>query len=132
VVHHPRDDGVDFHCSDRRLLVMELRQPTRKQYMDHEVTHHDYYKAVARTAGICFPQSDFVTENRVNYILHGDKHLNMVPLARWDSFAHQQRPVVAPALKAHGDVGGWSLSSGVCVVKAAMVEAIMLDGKGAL
>lgn len=100
----------------------ELRTPTRKQYLNHEVTHAEYYRAVAITAGLSYKNADPQFLDRVRECLaHGDEHLNMIPLKTWD---HRGYSVFsAPkAFKLHGD---FATAAGlVCLVKQAALDAV--------
>lgn len=95
---------------------------TRKDYMDGKVSFEEYYRSVARAAGISFASASVGLLDRVERALAaGDKHLNTIPLSLWDSYAIVAQHATAPAFKAHGD--GWSLAGGVCVAKQAAKDA---------
>ena len=87
---------------------------TRKQYLDGECTHREYYgqfvtdrikQTVARHIGL-----DKLKEST-------DEHFNDIPLQRWDCCLIPG--TVAGWLRKAGDVGGESLADRVCVAKEA-------------
>ena len=59
--------------------------PTRADYMAHRVSHADYYRALAKTAGVSYSNADPAFLRRVKAALSsGDEHLNSIPLRVWD------------------------------------------------
>jgi len=98
--------------------------PTRAQYLNNECTHEDYYRAVAKTAGLSFKGSSILP--RVKKALEkGDEDLNTIPLSTWDAFSIAGRPFTQAAFKAHGDF--WSIAGGVCVAKQAAKDAAQAE-----
>ncbi|MGE3483472.1 MAG: hypothetical protein AB7L09_01950 [Nitrospira sp.] len=97
---------------------------TRKQYMDGECTHDDYYLEIAREAGISYAKSDMLPRVKA-CLARGDEHLNDIPLREWDARGRAiVRHVQAP-MKARGD---YVTPAGlVCVVKAAARHAAEND-----
>jgi hypothetical protein len=95
---------------------------TRKDYMDGRVTHADYYRSVAKAAGISYASADPAFLGRVRSALaNGDEHLNTIPLAEWDRRGSMLLSV-SRAFKAHGDCD--SLAGRVCVLKQAARDAV--------
>lgn len=99
-----------------------MSTPTRKDYMDGRVTHAEYYRAVAKTAGVSYAKADPAFMDRCRKTLaDGDEHLNTIPLRIWDS-----RGLAIlnprPAFKAHGDFV--SMAGLVCLVKTAVKDAL--------
>ena len=91
-------------------------EPTRAQYMNKEVTFEDYYRAIARDAGVTFVNAPQEFLKRCKCALDsGDTHLNTIPIAQWDSYAYAAQRATSPAFKRHGDF--WSLAGGVCIAK---------------
>lgn len=85
---------------------------TRKQYMDNDATHDQYY-------------SQFVDHDTKQYVkssigldkilASNDEHFNDIPLKRWDCCCVSIEAI--EMLKAAGDT--WSQSGRVCIAKAA-------------
>ncbi len=95
---------------------------TRKEYMDGVVSFADYYRSVAKDAGISFASAPVEFLDRVEKALErGDEHLNTIPLSLWYYYAICAKHATMPALKRHGDF--WSLAGGVCVAKQAAMDA---------
>ena len=95
---------------------------TRKDYMDHKVTHREYHAQFVTDrlkrviAGRWFPQH--LTEKYKE-----DEHLNNIPLAQWDSF----KPYVATQYIAGlvKDAGDYLTMAGiVCIAKEAAKQII--------
>lgn len=87
---------------------------TRKQYMNNECTHREYYaqfvsKSTAQLVARMIGAKNLLTST--------DPHLNDIPLTRWDQLdPYVRRP---SQLAATGYTGGWSLSDSVCTAKEA-------------
>ena len=89
---------------------------TRKQYMNKECTHDEYY-------------SQFVNSNvidAVNLCIGNDKilsskceHFNDIPLKNWDDMNLTIRALCGRSIANANGTGGISLSDTVCVAKAA-------------
>lgn len=84
--------------------------------MSGKISHHDYYIAVARTAGISIP-NDMIESIKNSK----DEHFNDIPLKEWDMLAINSRHSLNQALKMHGDTG-FTLACGVCSFKALAEE----------
>lgn len=86
--------------------------------MANEVSHDEFYRAVAATAGIDWSQHPIMPKVR-EQLAKGDVHLNGINLGWWDLQAAS--PVLSAnlrrALKEHGDY--YSMAGAVCVLKAA-------------
>lgn len=104
---------------------MGARSVNRNRYLDGKITHEEYYRALAKTAGVSFQNADPEFLDRVRKALgEGDKHLNSIPLAEWwDSQAYYFSPSVRAAFKEHGDL--FSLAGGVCLAKQAARDAVL-------
>ena len=84
---------------------------TRKQYMNKECTHQEYYEEIGKEAGVVIP------DDVMNHVRKStDEHLNDIPLYIWDRTAGWFKHQIAIAKQKRGDF--WSLAGGVCVVKA--------------
>lgn len=97
---------------------------THAEYMaDSANLHHAYYLEIAQdTANIGLP----FTIQRIRQALDkGDIHLNSLPLTTWDASATIQQNSMRRALKRHGT--GYSLGTGVCVLKAWAKHLAKLD-----
>ena len=87
---------------------------TRQDYLDGKATFEEYYGEIARECGnLYLPAS---TEE-IREFLKTDKHLNNIPLQRWDMAGLAQKSIIAPIVGKR-DAGGCSLSDLVCVLKA--------------
>ena len=103
------------------------KSPTRADYSAGRVSHADYYRAVAKTAGVSYRDADPKFMARVRQALaDGDKHINSIALRQWDARAYSLLPRVADAFKAHGDY--LTLAGGVCLIKQAARDAVETDG----
>ncbi len=94
---------------------------TRRQYMDHEFTHEEYYGQFATPA-----VQNLVARNVGKDTLRRstDPYLNDIPLQRWDALAALLPSSVVSAImdaneSTHGGKRAISLSDKVCVLKAA-------------
>lgn len=97
--------------------------PTRSDYMNGKVSHHAYYLSIAKHAGLSLASSPLLPRIKAA-LADGDVHLNTITLDTWDSMALNPLtiPAVATSAKKHGDF--WSLSVGVCALKAAARDAV--------
>ncbi len=91
----------------------------RTAYLRGDVSHDAYYDSLLDAAGLTDSAVIRDMLPRVRRALaEDDKHLNFIPLGRWDTVAllwsHDQR--VIDALRAAGDF--WSMAGGVCLAKA--------------
>ena len=88
---------------------------TRKQYMDKEVTHTEYYGQFVD--GVM--QEQVGLRIGVNRIINSkDKHLNDIPLKEWDNMEIMVRQHCGTSISMASGCGV-SLSDCVCVAKAA-------------
>ena len=100
---------------------MTSTEPTRQDCLDNKVTHAEYYRAVAKTAGIGPPLFTPAFLDRVRKATaEGDEHLNSIPLQEWDNLSC--RLPAAAAFKAHGD--STTLAGCVCLLKTVALDAI--------
>ena len=96
---------------------------TRKDYMDGKVEFADYYREVAKTAGVSYQGVKLSFLQRVKQcIKNGDEHLNGIPLKEWDSRAFSLLPTIKAAFKKHGDCD--TLAGRVCLIKQAARDAV--------
>jgi len=91
---------------------------TRKQYLNGEVSHDEYYLEIAKEIGI---KPDEKTIEKVrNALRKGDKHLNTIPLYFWDMWAVSvywyNREYVISIFTKRGDQ--FSQAGLVCALKA--------------
>lgn len=94
----------------------------RQRYLNKEISHADYYRAIAATAGVSYENADARFLDRVRRALAaGDEHLNTIPLAEWDARSTSIFGL-HNAFRAHGDI--YSLAGGVCLVKQAAKDAV--------
>ena len=93
---------------------------TREKYLAGEVSHEEYYRIIAKEAGISFP----VDHELVHRALKStDKeNLNDIPLHEWDGYASGARSAIDKAMRKHGD--WYSMAGGVCVMKNAVKKTI--------
>lgn len=102
--------------------------PTRADYMARRVSHEEYYRAVAKTAGISFKDSSApIVERARQALAAGDKHLNTIPLKVWDGMGAALLSIDR-AFRAHGDHD--SLAGRVCVLKQAVADAVAAQAEG--
>jgi hypothetical protein len=107
-----------------------LKSPTRADYLNGKVTHHEYYSVIAAEAGIRFDLTDAIVQSAMKctdqVYFNTTGTTDGIPLRVWDSLALrmslEQR--LRPILKAHGDA--WSNAGDTCVLKTAVRNAIML------
>lgn len=90
---------------------------TKADYMTGKATHSEYYGDVIETMGgaksISLPVSLDVVQKA---LASSDKHLNSIPLARWDAAV----PKLRNAKLALGQRGDYlTLGTGVCILKEA-------------
>ena len=89
---------------------------TRKQYMDNEVSHAEYYAQF----GIHLIK---LVENRIGkkrILKSNDPYFNDIPLAEWDMLESSVRRLVGGMLREYnGPKAGVSLSDCVCAAKSA-------------
>jgi hypothetical protein len=93
---------------------------TRKQYMDGEVSHNDYYGQFV-TDGV-IQLFDWALRDRIKKSI--DPHFNDIPLRQWDQLAAcLPKSVISVVCDAntstHSGGRAYSLSDCVCVLKAA-------------
>lgn len=96
-------------------------EPTRKQYMNKEVSFSDFYRAVYQTAGISLGANESLVLKVKTALSEGDEHLNSIPLGYWDGLAFSARGSLKKAFKKHGDF--YSMAGGVCAMKQAARDA---------
>lgn len=100
-------------------------EPTRKQYMDKEVSFATFYRAIYMEAGVSLKSNkDLISEVR-QAIADGDEHLNTISLRCWDLLAVAAESRLGTAFKSHG--GFYSLAGGVCAIKQAALDAAKSD-----
>ena len=87
----------------------ELVQAERKKYMNHELTHQEYYMWLAGFIGATKAHLP-VSQERVD--ASTDEHLNDIPLKLWDNQDYLIRRMASNKGLA------WSLCDTVCVLKS--------------
>lgn len=91
---------------------------THEEYMaDSENLHVAFFAEIAQEAEVVIDRPEQYRSE-----LERDPNLNTRGLPYWDSLAHPYRRAAATALRARGTF--WSLSVGVCIVKAAIRDAL--------
>lgn len=95
---------------------------TRKSYLNGDVSHSDYYREIARLAGVSYRNADPEFLGRVKSALDvGDKHLNGIRLWEWDL----RGAAILNASAAFKAVGDFPTAAGlVCLVKQAAKDAV--------
>lgn len=108
-------------------MITEYSESKRAQYMRGDLTFNEYYGLLVEYIGEnklrmllpTLPNGDQRTPSQWRELLAEDKHLNNVPLRRWDAchglVFHYLRG--GDELRAINGTGGWSLSDSVCVLK---------------
>ena len=96
---------------------------TRKQYMNKECTHSEYYSQLAPifTATIRSQK----TQEEWKALLAEDKNLNNVPLEFWDCLSKGAKGIIARKNFVINGRKTWSLSDGVCAAKEAARQIAM-------
>jgi hypothetical protein len=94
----------------------------RADYMSGKVTFAEYYREIARIAGISWRNHGMLGQVKTA-LASGDEHLNSIPLQSWDTLGAYSRPAIARALRVMGDTGGVSMADIVCVHKQAARDA---------
>lgn len=89
----------------------------RKQYMDREVSHADYYDQFVTPGVTALLNKDRVQQST-------DPHFNDIPLTYWDRLAAMMpsdsiKLVCDANMSTHGGKRSYSLSDCVCTLKAA-------------
>lgn len=97
---------------------------TRKEYMaNSEKLHHAYYLQIALKSGLTKHHLPaFLPE--IKEALKTDRHLNNIPLLRWDARAANTKQLVTKQITIAEEFPAgpskvvWSLGDGVCILKA--------------
>ncbi len=98
---------------------------TRKQYMNNECSHHEYFGAIAKKAVSrrMFPQG-FIDRCK-KALAKGDEHLNKIPLREWDGLAAIHKAHIMPVVLEVDKT--CSLADLVCTLKASVYNIIEED-----
>ncbi len=95
---------------------------TRKQYLNQEVTHREYYSQFV-TNGIKSIVSGSIGKDRIKN--SNDKHLNDIPLSLWDGVAHQIQQTPSQLGKRMDEAGDYCTLAGlVCIAKEAARQLV--------
>lgn len=97
---------------------MEI-QFTRKDYMDRQCTHQEYFVQFVTPATRAAVVAQIGKERLRNVDLTKDPYLNRIPLVMWDRLV---LPLPTHMLKEAGE--NFSLSTKVCIAKAAAVQLL--------
>lgn len=104
---------------------------TRKQYMNHECSHSEYYAQFV-TEGVIRCVAQAIGKDRI--MASRDNHFNDIPLKQWDSLngamkslCNQKAKKEAEPIKDNPHAFMWSLSDAVCIAKEA--ARIIKEGK---
>lgn len=92
---------------------------TRQDYMQHRVTHRQYYAEIARLAGIKFEPNHSVV---VRAKRSTDEHYNDIPLLVWDRLGYLARAGLTRAFKECEDC--YSMAGACCAMKEAVRQAV--------
>lgn len=87
---------------------------TRKQYLNRECSHADYY---AQFVGEDIKHSVLHTIGRDKIMASSDPHFNDIPLAFWDSIIGLVPHQIATKMRELGDYP--TLAGNVCIAKEA-------------
>jgi hypothetical protein len=98
---------------------------TRKQYMDGDKSHREYYGQFVGEAEIETIQREFGAD-KIQAALAEDKNLNALPLSRWDALP-QIGPEKRKQIKECGDFH--SKAGHVCIYKEAARQLVERVGK---
>ncbi len=105
----------------------------RDDYMSGEISHQDYYMAIARAIDLPTLQAcvrHIASVDQLREALATDPHLNNIPLVQWDRqdpavqalVARDATPVMAVSWSRRSTLAPgtfcWSLSDTVCTLKA--------------
>ena len=97
---------------------------TRKEYLNHECTHSEYYNQYV-TDSLKNKVKDIITLTRLT--MSTDEHLNDIPLKLWDNIPMPYG--IQDAMKLNGD---YLTQAGiVCIAKAAarqILEEVKING----
>ena len=88
---------------------------TRKDYMSGKCSFHEYYLAIAKTAGISRAPKHIMERVRKST----DEHYNDIPLGVWNSLSFSN---YRKAFEAHGDFP--SMAGLVCLWKTVARETL--------
>lgn len=94
---------------------------TRKQYMNKECTHREYYSQFV-TDNIRKSVETYLGPDLIIKSLREDEHLNNIPLGKWD---RMNCCISRSAFKEAG--GTYSLAGCVCVLKEAARQVAEMD-----
>ncbi len=105
---------------------------TRKQYMNKEVSHHEYYSQFITESTKKYILSSLTVEDIRNALESGDKHLNEIKIpynnmGTSGSWWWDHAPINTSLVKEAGDFV--SLSTHTCVAKAAAKELAKVEQK---
>ena len=90
---------------------------TRKQYLNKECTHDQYYLGIADAAGLKATDANKI-DACSTALRHGDEHLNTLPLPSWG------RPFTAETAKIMRELGDYpTLAGSVCLWKVVYKRA---------
>ena len=95
---------------------------TRKQYLDQEVTHREYYAQFV-TNGIKSIVSSYIGKDKIRG--SHDEHLNDIPLSLWDGVAREIRMTPSNLNKKLKKAGDYCTLAGlVCIAKEAAKQLV--------
>ncbi len=90
---------------------------TRQDYMDGKCTHDEYYGQFVTDTIRGLVLRNIGDRKYLSAALKKDKNLNNIPLGKWDAISEAQKGLFVIDK-------GWSLSNGVCILKAAAKQII--------
>lgn len=94
---------------------------TRKDYLDKNCNHREYYSQFVTEYIKSIVASKFGLE-KLQKAYRQDKNLNTISLDQWDHLTHRLPRSVAASLKEHGDY--LTLAGGVCILKEAAKQLV--------
>ena len=98
---------------------------TRKQYMNKEISFHDYYSQFVTPFVLTWVRQRIGIDR---LLASTDPHLNDIPLRAWDRFHGSFLSSKSGRLCADANGGGVSLSDAVCTAKTAAQQLIASHG----
>ena len=96
---------------------------SRADYMSKKCSHHEYYSQFVNSTMKNFILDKY-PKKKLSQLFSEDEHLNNIPISWWDNLANYFRREVAATNKIINGQNTWSLSDGVCALKAAAREII--------
>ena len=87
----------------------DIQRAQRERYMNHEISHNEYYLWLADFIGVT---ADLIPFQIEQIKASQDSSLNDLPLSKWD-----MQDLAVRRLAGKKGLSGWSLSDTVCTLK---------------